>query len=105
MEKVLFIEDIGEAVYAIDRMMWSLKKAGKLENLAGMIVGGMTSMKDSAIPFGKSVEEVISEAVCDYDFPLCFNFPAGHIEDNRAIIMNRFAKLSVSDSGVEFSQD
>ncbi|MCG8574675.1 MAG: LD-carboxypeptidase [Flavobacteriales bacterium] len=95
--KILFIEEIGEAVYAVDRMMWSLKKSGKLENLAALIVGGMTSMKDSQIPFGKTVEEVIAESVEEYSYPLCFNFPAGHIDDNRAIIFGKEAELRVSE--------
>lgn len=101
--KILFIEDVGEAVYAIDRMMWTLKKAGRLQNLAGLMVGGMTQIKDSAVPFGKSVREVISEAVKDYDYPVCFDFPAGHIADNRAIIFGEAAQLVVADS-VTFSQ-
>jgi len=102
--KILFFEDIGEAVYAIDRMMWTLKKSGKLDKLAGLIVGRMTQMKDSEIPFGKSVEEVIRASVEDYEYPLCFNFPAGHIDDNRAIIFGREASLNVGGEGVEFLQ-
>lgn len=101
--KILFIEDIGEAVYAVDRMMWTLKKADRLQKLAGLIVGGMTAMKDYEVPFGKTVEEVISEAVQDFDYPVCFNFPAGHIEDNRAIILGETANLQVGET-VEFSQ-
>lgn len=101
--KILIIEDIGEAIYSVDRMMWSLKKSGKLDKLVGLIVGGMTNMKDSEVPFGQSVEQVIAEAVSEYDFPLCFNFPFGHIEDNRAVILGRSATLTVGDK-VEFSQ-
>jgi muramoyltetrapeptide carboxypeptidase len=103
--KILFIEDIGEAIYAVDRMMWTLKKSNKLASLAGLIVGGMTGTKDSEVPFGKTVEEVICDAVKEYNFPLCFNFPAGHIDDNRAIILGRKAKLSVNTSGSSFKQD
>lgn len=102
--KTLFIEDIGEAVYAIDRMLYQLKKSGKLNNLKGLIVGGMTAMKDSAVPFGKSVEQVIIEAVQEYNFPVCFNFPAGHINDNRAIILGQKARLEVNDHGSVFTQ-
>ena len=103
--KILFIEDIGEAIYAVDRMMYQFKKAGKFENVKGLIVGGMTGMKDSAVPFGKTIEEVISDAVIGYDFPLCFNFPAGHIKDNRAILFGSKARLQVNSEGAIFSQD
>ena len=102
--KMLFIEDIGEAIYSIDRMFWTLKKTDRLENLAGLIVGGMTSMKDSEVPFGKTVEQVIADAVQEYPFPVCFNFPAGHISDNRAIILGQEAQLIVENSGVQFIQ-
>src|ERR1017187_6931867 len=76
--KILFIEDLDEYLYHIDRMMINLKRSGKLGNLAGLVVGGMTGMKDNAIPFGKTAEEIILDAVKDYNFPVCFNFPAGH---------------------------
>jgi muramoyltetrapeptide carboxypeptidase len=102
--KILFIEDIGEAVYAIDRMLFQLKKTGKLSGLKGLIVGGMTAMKDSAVPFGRSVQEVIKEAVVEFDFPVCFTFPAGHINDNRAIILGQKARLEVNDQGSVFTQ-
>lgn len=102
--KILFIEDIGEAVYAIDRMMWQLQKAGKLHHLKGLIIGGMTAMKDSAVPFGKSVEALIRESVEQYEFPVCFNFPAGHIDDNRAILFGAKARLSVREENSTFSQ-
>ena len=102
--KILFIEDIDEAVYSIDRMMWSLKKANKLSGLKALIIGGMTSMKDSEIPFGKTVSEVILEAVSEYDYPVCFDFPAGHIDDNRALVFGKKAKLLVLDDKVIFEQ-
>lgn len=102
--KILFIEDIGEAVYAIDRMMWQLKKAGHLSKIEGLMVGGMTEMKDSEVPFGKTVEEVISDCVAEYEYPVCFNFPAGHVEDNRAIIFGKKARLEVSGDGAIFTQ-
>lgn len=102
--KVLFIEEIGEAVYSIDRMMWQLKKAKVLKGLDGLIVGGITGVKDSAVPYGKTAEEVIREAVEEYDYPLCFNFPAGHIDDNCAIHLGKKANLQVTDSGSVFKQ-
>jgi len=102
--KILFIEDLGEYIYTIDRMMWALQKAGKLKNLAGLIVGGMTNIKDTEIPFGKTVEDVILERVNHLNIPVCFNFPAGHINDNRAIIIGKRALLQVSDFAVVFEQ-
>jgi muramoyltetrapeptide carboxypeptidase len=102
--KILFIEDIGEHIYAIDRILFALKKSNKLQKLAGLIVGGMTNIKDTEIPFGKNVEEVISEIVAPYNFPVCFNFPAGHVDDNRAIVLGKEAVLIVTQDGVTFHQ-
>ena len=102
--KILFIEDVGEYIYAIDRMLWALKKSGKLDKLAGLMVGGMTNIKDTEVPFGKTVEDVILDAVKYLEIPVCFNFPAGHINDNRAIILGKKALLQVSDFGVVFEQ-
>lgn len=93
--KILFIEDVGEYLYRLDRMMWTLKRAGKLQKLAGLIVGGMTDMKDNDTPFGKTAYEIIAEAVEEYDYPVCYGFPAGHREDNRALILGRKVKLVV----------
>lgn len=102
--KILFIEEVGEAVYAIDRMMWQLKKAKLLKGLDGLIVGGITAVKDSEVPFGKTAEKVIKDAVAEYDYPVCFGFPAGHIHDNRAIILGKEVKLTVTSTGVTFKQ-
>ncbi len=102
--KILFIEEIGEAVYAIDRMFHALKKAGKLDQISGLIVGGLTNMKDSEVPYGCSAEEVIRKHISPLNIPLCFNFPAGHISDNRAIIMGQKATLSVGVNNVTFEQ-
>lgn len=101
---ILFIEDLDEYLYHIDRMMWNLKLSGKLDRLAGLIVGGMTEMNDNDIPFGKQAIEIIKEAVQEYNYPVCFNFPCGHIDDNRALTLNKEAKLIVSDSNVIFEQ-
>lgn len=98
--KILFLEDLDEYLYHIDRMMLNLKRSGKLSHLAGLIVGSMTGMKDNQVPFGKTAEEIISEAVRDYDYPVCFHFPAGHVPDNRALILGRETMLSVGNEVV-----
>ncbi|MFM7016723.1 MAG: LD-carboxypeptidase [Bacteroidota bacterium] len=93
--KILFIEDLDEYLYHIDRMMMQLKRSGKLKKLKGLIVGGMSDMRDNAIPFGKSAEEIISEAVSEYSYPVCFNFPSGHIDRNLPLIFGAEVKLEV----------
>ncbi len=98
--KILFIEDLDEQLYHIDRMMMQLKRSGKLKNLKGLIVGGMSEMKDNAIPYGKTANEIILDAVKDYKYPVCFNFPAGHIEKNMALYLGKKAKLSVEKNKV-----
>ncbi len=94
--KIFFIEDVDEYIYHIDRMMHALKRAGKLDNLKGLIVGGLTQIHDNAHPFGMSVEEVITEAVVEYDYPLCFNFPAGHLDDNRVLVFGQKVRINVT---------
>jgi len=95
--KILFLEDLDEYLYHIDRMMMALKRAGKLDNLAGLIVGGMSKMRDNEIPFGKTAEEIIMDAVSGYDYPVYFGFPAGHVDDNRAMIFGREVKITVGE--------
>ena len=87
--KILFIEDIDEYLYHIDRMMWSLKLAGKLENIIGLVIGGMTDLKDNQVPFGISAETIILEQVKELNIPVCFGFPVGHQDDNRALYLGR----------------
>jgi muramoyltetrapeptide carboxypeptidase len=99
--KILFIEDVGEYLYSIDRMIRTLDRAGKLKNLAGLIVGGFTEVKDNDIPFGQTVPEIIMEVVKDYGYPVCFNFPAGHIPDNHSLILGKPLYLSVNKKQVE----
>lgn len=95
--KILFLEDLDEYLYHIDRMMMNLKRAGKLANLAGLIVGGMTEMKDNQIPFGKSAEEIIHDVVKEYNFPVVYGFPAGHIPNNYPLIIGSEVTLNVTD--------
>jgi muramoyltetrapeptide carboxypeptidase len=98
--KILFIEDLDEYLYHVDRMMAALYYSGKLQNLKGLIVGGMTGMNDNEIPFGKTAEDIILEYVSEYDYPVVFNFPAGHVADNRALILGKKHLLKVSDNSV-----
>jgi muramoyltetrapeptide carboxypeptidase len=98
--KILFLEDLDEYLYHIDRMMMNLKRSGKLQNLAGLIVGGFTDMHDNAIPFGKNAYEIILEHVSEFNYPVCFNFPAGHIADNRALVIGKKYHLQVTPQKV-----
>ena len=93
--KILFIEEIGEYKYHIDRMLQSLKRAGYFDNCKGVIVGDMTKLRTNTTLWGTSVEQLILDALADYDFPIAFNMPAGHEKDNRALILGRTVKLTV----------
>jgi len=93
--KILFLEDLDEYLYHIDRMMLNLKRSGKLKNLAGLVIGGFTEMKDNSVPFGKTAEEIIFDAVKEYNYPVCFGFPAGHIDKNLALYLGKEVNLEV----------
>ena len=93
--KILFLEDLDEYLYHIDRMMLNLKRSGKLTHLKALIVGGFTEMKDNTVPFGKTTEEIILDAVKEYNYPVCFNFPAGHIDKNLALYFGKEINLKV----------
>jgi muramoyltetrapeptide carboxypeptidase len=101
---ILFIEDVGEYPYIIDRMVRTLDRAGKLKNLAGLIVGGFTNMKVNDIPFGYSTIEIIKLVTQKYDFPICYNFPAGHLPNNLSLVFGGEVKLEVSDNEVSLIQ-
>jgi muramoyltetrapeptide carboxypeptidase len=90
-------------MYSVDRMIRALDRAGKLKNLAGLIVGGFTDLKDNDIPFGQTVPEIIRDVVKDYNYPVCFDFPAGHIPDNQSIIFGRNLLFKVDEVLVEAS--
>jgi len=93
--KILLLEDVDEYLYHLDRMMMNLKRSGKLNELKGLIIGGMTDMRDNEVPFGKSAHEIIREAVKDYAYPVCFDFPAGHEKLNVALYLGRQVKFIV----------
>lgn len=95
--KILFIEEVGEAPYRIDRLLQSLKLAGAFENLEGLIIGGFTSIEESDSPFGKNYQQMILEITKGKKYPILFEFPAGHIKDNRALILGREVELKVSE--------
>jgi len=95
--KILFLEDLDEYLYHIDRMMMNMKRNGSLDGVKGIIIGGMTSMNDNDIPWGKDALEIIQDIVKDYKIPVAYNFPAGHIKDNRALIFGKTVTLEVND--------
>ena len=102
--KILFIEEVDEYIYHIDRMMHCLKRAGKLDRLKGLIVGGLTQIKDNTHPFGMTAEQVIAEVVSEYNYPVCFGFPAGHFDDNRALFFGNKSKIEITtEKSVFFS--
>ena len=94
--KILFIEEVDEYIYHIDRMMHVLKRSGKLEKLKGLVVGGLTQIHDNPNPFGMTAEEVIAEAVAEYAYPVCFGFPAGHFDDNRAVVFGQNSRIEIT---------
>jgi len=101
--KILFLEDLDEYLYHIDRMMLNLKRSGKLANLKALVVGGFTDMKDNTVPFGKTAEEIILDAVKEYNFPVCFNFPAGHIDRNLALYFGKEVSFKISKTNCSLS--
>jgi muramoyltetrapeptide carboxypeptidase len=94
--RILFIEDVGEYLYNIDRMLYQLKRSGKLSKLAGLVVGGFTDNKDTERPFGLTAYEIIKEAVKEYDYPVCFGFPVSHEKENLALKVGIQYRLKVN---------
>jgi len=95
--KILFIEEVGEYYYHIDRMLTSLKMAGKLDGISALLVGGMNKIEEAKIPWGRSIEETIYDIVSEYAYPVYFNFPAGHVPDNRAFYIGRQARIDIKN--------
>lgn len=93
--KILYLEDLDEYLYHIDRMFYNLKRNGYFNHLNGLIIGGMTDMHDNSIPFGFDVKQIITDLVKEYNFPVCFEFPAGHLSDNRALKLGTKISLEV----------
>jgi muramoyltetrapeptide carboxypeptidase len=102
--KILFIEDIGEYIYNIDRMFLQLKRAGHLKNLAGLIVGKFTDIKDNARPFGQTIQELILHHVAEYNYPVCFEFPVSHEQENLALKVGIEYQLSVTKKTVQLKE-
>lgn len=102
--RILFIEDIGEYLYNIDRMMHQLKRSGKLSRLAGLIIGGFTDIKDTERPFGKTAYEIIREIIKEFDYPVCFDFPVSHTDKNYALKIGVGYKLKVTKSKVSLEE-
>ena len=96
-DKILFLEDLDEYLYHIDRMMMNLKRNGCLESLKGIVIGSMTKMNDNEIPWGKNALEIIEDVTKKYNIPIVYNFPAGHIPDNRALVFGRQVTIEVSE--------
>lgn len=96
--RILFIEEVDEYIYHVERMMYALKRAGKLDHLKALVVGGLTEIHDNPDPFGKPVEQAIFDVVKDYDYPVVFDFPAGHQPENRAIIFGKEVTITTNAS-------
>jgi len=101
-DKILFLEDVGEHEYSIDRMVRMLKRAGKLAKLKGLIIGAFNEIEEEPIPFGQTADEVIWTLVEEYNYPVCFSFPTGHIENNLAMVVGAEVELKVENNKVEF---
>ncbi|WP_336518118.1 LD-carboxypeptidase [Pollutibacter soli] len=102
--KILFIEDTGEYLYNIDRMLIQLKRNSALNKLAGFVVGGFDSMKDTTVPFGKTLEEIILDAINEFDYPVCFGFPVSHETANVALKIGATYRLIVSGKNVSLKE-
>ena len=103
-DKILFLEDVGEYIYNVDRMFIQLKRSGMLNELAGLIIGGFSEMKDTLIPFGSDVSDLIQEHVAEYDYPVCYDFPVSHERNNYALKVGLEYKLHVTAGKVSLKE-
>ncbi len=103
-DKILFLEDIGEYIYNVDRMMIQLKRSGMLANIAGLIIGGFSEMKDTTTPFGTDVFTAIRSHVEEYNYPVCFDFPVSHEKNNYALKVGVAHTLSITNKGVKLTE-
>lgn len=101
--KILFLEDTGEYYYNLDRMMLQLRRAGMLEGLAGLVVGQFSECRDFSVPFGRTAWEIVSEHTSEYSYPVAFDFPIGHIGDNRCVPVGMASALEVGTSGARWT--
>jgi len=94
---------VGEYYYAVDRLLWALKRSGKLAEIAGLIIGGFTGLEDNDPLFGESVADMVLNVTSEYNYPIAFDFPAGHLADNRALILGGEVRLSVAEKKVNLT--
>ena len=104
-DKILFIEDLDEYLYHIDRMMYNLKRNGYFEHVKGIIVGSMTDMHDNEIPFGQNAIQIITAITKEYNIPIAFDFPAGHQSDNRTLILGQQVDFEVNEKEIKLIFD
>ena len=102
---ILFIEDLDEYLYHIDRMLTALSRCQFVKGLKGIVVGAMTKMHDNTIPFGYTIEEMVIDHFGNLNIPIAFDIPSGHIDDNRALVMNRMTEVAVTNEGVTLLQN
>ena len=102
--KILFIEDIGELIYSTDRMLQQLLRCGKLDKLAGLVIGGFTDVRDTERPFGKTIDEVLADIVEGYDYPVCHHFPVSHGKENYALKVGLVYQLTVTGRKVQLKE-
>ncbi len=102
--KLLFLEDIGEYLYNMDRMLYNLKRAGMFDQLAGLVLGGFSDMKDTERPFGQDIYEIILDKVKEYDYPVCFEVPSGHLDVNYTLCLGQNYRLDVGKKKVKLEQ-
>ena len=100
---ILFLEDLAEQLYHLDRMFFALKKTGALGKIKGLIIGGMTDLEDTDNPTGLTIEEIVSHHFTYSKIPICYDFPIGHFADNRSVIVGAKVHLKVAETCTELS--